>query len=470
MDFKLKPWACGPIAALAVALSVVACGGDSSDSSSTTSGTVTPTSSVYSGTVSGFGSVIVNRVRFETVGASTLDDDGAEVRLEDLRIGMPVTISGSADDSTGRGTATRLLLSHGTTGVITSINFETDTLVLLGQTVTTNTFTNYEGVTAFDLLEVGSVIEVYGVLQTDNTVLATLIERKNAPTGIRLVGRMSALDTTAKTFLVGGITVNYASPATVIGTLGNDKRVTIKAVSDALVGNVLTASSVKVNEGAANGEPVLANTYLKLEGVVETLPDSNGLLTVSGTQVNVSSATGAAIITAVGQLIEVKGTWDGSVLQATKVEEEDEGPDRNELYGAINTAPQLVGTDTLFEVHGVPVSVPAVVVGSRAFALGNYVEIKGNVVGGVLIATRVEIKTGSDAVGSEFEDYGVISEFSSASRFRVNGVLVDASSARFEDGAAGDLSDGDYVEIKGAQNASGVFVATKVEFKTRTHD
>jgi cytoskeletal protein CcmA (bactofilin family) len=471
MDFKLKIWASGPLAALAVALSVVGCGGDSSDSSSTTTTpTVTPTSSVYSGTVSGFGSVIVGGVRFDTVGASTSDDDGAEVRLEDLRIGMLVTVSGSADDSTGRGTATQLTLSHGTTGAITSINFEADTLVLLGQTVTTNTSTIYEGAAAFDSLEVGAFIEVYGVLQTDNTVLATLIEVKTAPTGIRLVGRMSALNTTAQTFKVGDITVNYASPATVTGTLGDGKRVKIKAAADALDGNVLTASSVKVNEGAANGETVPPNTYLKLEGVVDSLPDSNGLLTVSGTPVNVSSATGKSIITTVGQLIEVKGTWDGSVLQATKVEAEDEGDDRNELYGAVSELQPSSGTPTSVVVHGVTVDVSSAVFNNGKSAadlvVGSYVEIKGHVVGDVLVATKVELKTGSDAAGREFEDYGVISEFSSASSFKVDGVLVDASSARFEDGTASNLVNGAYVEIKGAQNASGVFVATKVEFKS----
>ena len=468
MNFKLNPWSCGPFAAIAVALSVVACGGGGGDSSSS-SGTVTPTASVYSGTVSGFGSVIVNGMRFDTVGATTVDDDGAEVRLDDLRIGMRVTVSGSADDSTGRGTATRLSLSHGTTGAITSINTTADTLVLLGQTVTTDASTIYEGVTAFDLLEVGDVIEVYGVLQSDNTVLATLIETKSAPTGIRLVGRMSALDTTAKTFSVGGITVNYTS-ATVTGNLGNGKRVKIKAASDALVGSVLTATAVKVNEGAANGETVAANTYLKLEGVVETLPDSNGLLTVSGTQVNVSSATGKSIITTVGQLIEVKGTWDGSVLQATKVEAEDEGDDRNELYGAVSELQPSSGTPTSVVVHGVTVDVSSAVFNNGKSAadlvVGSYVEIKGHVVGDVLVATKVELKTGSDAAGREFEDHGVISEFSSASSFKVSGVPVDASSARFEDGTASNLVNGAYVEIKGAQNAGGVFVATKVEFKS----
>jgi hypothetical protein len=460
MDFKLKPWACGPIAALAVALSVVACGGDSSDSSTTTTpATVTPTSSVYSGTVSGFGSVIVNRVRFDTVGARTLDDDDAEVRLEDLRIGMLVTVSGSADDSTGRGTATKLTLSHGTTGAITSINFEADTLVLLGQTVTTDASTIYEGAAAFDSLEVGAFIEVYGVLQTNNTVLATLIEVKTAPTGIRLVGRMSALNTAAQTFKVGDITVNYASPTTVTGTLGDGKRVKIKAAADALVGNVLTASSVKVNEGAANGEIVPPNTYLKLEGVVDSLPDSNGLLTVSGTPVNVSSATGAAIIT-VGKLIEVKGTWDGSVLQATKVEAEDEGDDHNELYGAVSSVDEVAGTVV---VQGVTVDVVSGMNPPVSLSVGNYVEIKGHVVDGVFVATKIEVKTGED---NDFEDHGVISTTTAGSlTFTVDGMPVDATSATFEHGTSANLTQGAYVEIKGALT-NGVFVATKVEFKS----
>lgn len=474
MNFKLNTWSCGPFAAIAVALSVVACGGGGGDSSSSST-TTTPTSSVYSGSISGFGSVIVNGVRFDTVGASTLDDDGAEVRLEDLRIGMLVTVKGSADDSTGKGTATQLLLSHGTTGPVTNVSTVAGTFDVVEQPVQTDTSTVYVDIPGglTDLANgTPSVVEVHGVLQSNGTLLATVIENKTGFVGVRLVGRMASLDTAAKTFVVGGLTVNYAAVSPAPTGLGNGKRVKIKTTATP-AGNLLTLvsdSTVKVNSGAAYGETVAANTYLKLEGVVETLPDSNGLLTVSGTPVNVSSATGKAIITTVGQLIEVKGTWDGSVLQATKVEAEDEGDDRNELYGAVSEVQPSSGTPTSVVVHGVTVDVSSAVFTNGKTAanlvVGSYVEIKGYVVGDVLVATKVELKTGSDAAGREFEDYGVISEFSSASSFKVDGVLVDASSARFEDGTASNLVNGAYVEIKGAQNAGGVFVATKVEFKS----
>jgi len=473
MNFKLNPWSCGPIAALVVALSVVACGGGGGGSSSS-SATVTPTSSVYSGSVSGFGSVIVNGVRFDTVGARTVDDDGAEVRLEDLRIGMLVTISGSADDSTGRGTATQLSLSHGTTGPITNVNAGAGTFDVAGQPVLTDPSTVYVDIPGgFADLANGAttVAEVHGVLQSNGTLLATVIENKTGFVGVRLVGRMASLDTTAKTFVVGGLTVNYAAVSPAPTGLGNGKRVKIKTTATP-AGNLLTLvsdSKVKVNSGAAYGETEAANTYLKLEGVVETLPDSNGLLTVSGTPVNLSSATGKSIITTVGQLIEIKGTWDGSVLQATKVEAEDEGDDRNELYGAVSELQPSSGTPTSVVVHGVTVDVSSAVFTNGKSAadlvVGSYVEIKGHVVDGVLVATKVELKTGSDAAGREFEDYGVISEFSSASSFKVNGVTVDASSARFEDGkTASDLGNDVYVEIKGALT-NGVFIATKVEIK-----
>ncbi len=464
MNFKLNPWACGPVAALAVALAVVGCGGGGGGSSS---GTVAPTSSVYSGPITGFGSVIVNGVRFDTVGANTVDDDGNPVRLEDLRLGMMVTVGGDADDATSRGTATQLSLTHGTEGLITSINTGAGTLVLLGQTVTTNASTIYEGVATLADLVVGDPIEVYGVLQSDNTLLATLIEKKSGLLGVRLVGRMSALDTTAKTFVVGGLTVDY-NTAGVTGTLGDGKRVKVKASAGPVAG-VLTATSVKVNEGAANGENVAANSYLKLKGIAETAP-VNGLLKVSGTPVDVSAARfegGSSI--AAGQFIKVKGIWDGSVLKATKVQVGADDNDRNELYGAVSSL-TTDGTTTTIVVHDVTVSVTADTVFEHGniglLAVGSYVEIKGHVVDGVLVATKVELKTGSDATGHDFEDHGLVADFVSVSSFKVNGVPVDATNAIFEHGkSAADLANGVYVEIKGALNAGGVFVATKIEVK-----
>jgi len=58
---------------------------------------------------------------------------------------------------------------------------------------------------------------------------------------------------------------------------------------------------------------------------------------------------------------------------------------------------------------------------------------------------------------------GAITDFTSATQFSVNGILVDATNATFPDGTMG-LRKGARVEVKGAVK-DGVLIATKVELE-----
>ena len=432
-------------------------------------GTLAPAATLVAGPIAGFGSVIVNGVRFSSVGAELVDDDGLAVNLAQLKLGMTVRVSGEADEATQQGTARQVELVHGTRGLLTAVNVAAGTLTLLGQTVSTNSATAYQGAAGLAGLTVGQPLEVYGVLQADGSLLATLIEVRTALSTVSLSGLVSQL--TATSFRVGDLTVNY-SPAVVSGVLGAGQRVKIKAASGP-VNHVLTASAVRVlGADSVYGSSVTAGARLKLKGVAEAAP-VNGVLNVSGTPVNVSKALvrgGAAI--AAGQFVEVTGQWDGGVLQATEVEldgyRESQIGGRNELYGAIGSV-----SGSTVVVDGVTVELGALLKDGRLAqvpAVGRYVEIKGNLVGSTLQATRVEFKNASTGVGASFEQYGQISGWVSAASFRLNGLQVDASGARFEHGSAASLGNGVYVEIKGAQNASGVFVASKVEVKNGFHD
>ena len=455
-------------------LALAACGGGGGDQVNTPPVQPSPMSTVYSGPISGFGSVIVNGMRFETVGASLSDDDGSPVRLQDLALGMSVNIDGTVDDNTGRGRAKSLSLVHGNTGAITSIDRSSQTITVMGLIIKTNTATAYKNVASFSALAVGDAVEVYGTLQSDNTVLATLIEKETGTYTNRAVGRVSNLDTKAKTFKIGSLVVNYGT-ATVIGTLAEGRQIRVTATQGP-VNNVLIASSIKVTDGAAYGSSVASGTFLKIKGVAEAAP-INGLLTVSGTRVNVAQATyegGTSIVA--GALLEIKGTWDGTVLQASKVELErndrdnDGYIDRNELYGSVSSITTSNGK-TLVVISGVTVDVTQAYFknGSLAqLAVGVPVEVKGSVQGSVFIASKVEFKSGSNASPGDFdyEQFGQVTDFVSVANFKVNGVRVDASNARFEHGTAANLANGVYVEIKGAQNAQGVFIAREVEFKT----
>lgn len=453
---------------LTTTLLLAACGGGgSSDSAGGGTPAAASSPAVYSGPITGFGSVIVNGMRFNTVGAQIVDDDdNKELKLQDLALGMTVVVEGEANESTLLGKALKLAMSHGTAGSITAIDKTNLTLTLLGQTVKTDATTLFKGVASLAALQVGDVIEAHGTVQADNSLLATLIEKKAAPFTVRLMGRMSALNATAKTFQVGSLTVNY-SAATVTGALGDGKLVKVKAAQGP-VANVLAAASVKVAEGAANGLPVTTGAVLKLKGVAESAP-VNGLLKVSGTPVDISKAViegGAAI--AAGQVLQVRGTWNGSVLVATKVEQEGDGSVRNQLFGTVSSV-STTGGQTFVTVNGVKVNVSTASFehGSLAqLAVGSYVEIKGFVQGDTLVASKIELKNGSAAQGARHEQFGVISNFVSAANFKVNGITVDTTGAKFERGTAANLANGVYVELEGAQNASGVFVATEVEVKT----
>jgi hypothetical protein len=456
--------------ALASALMLTACGGGGGGTATVSTGAATPTkSSLYAGPVQGFGSVIVNGMRFSSVGATLVDDDGVSVNLRDLKLGMTVRIDGSADDSTSTGTATNVELVHGTRGTITAIDTTAKTITLLGQTIKVDDATVFQGAANLAALTVGQAVEIYGAVQSDGSVLATLVEVKTI-TAISLSGVVSNL--TSTNFKIGTLTVTLPSDATKIrGTLADGARVKVKAAPGALSGNVLTATSVQVlGAGFALGTTPAAGALLKIKGLAAAAP-VNGVLTLSGTPIDISKATfegGTAASIATGSFLEVKGTWDGTTLQATKVEFEGAREarigGRNELYGAVSSI-----TGNIAVVNGVTVDLSTAVFShgnASQVVVGSYVEIQGNVVGDTLVAKKVELKSGTAASGMAFEQSGTVSNFVSLSNFKLGGLTVNAATATLESKTGSStIANGSYIEITGKLDANNVFVATKVELK-----
>lgn len=448
--------------ALVAAATLAACGGGGGDSTGGNSGSTNTKPAVYSGPISGLGSVTVNGVRFSSSDATLSDDDGAGLRSDDLKLGQTVRVSGSSDDTTSLGNATAVVVQRGLQGAVSAVNVAAGTFTLLGQLVTTNSSTTYEGLTGLTALADGNTVEVYGVVQPAGGILATRVERKTI-TGTTLRGRVSNLNTTAKTFTVGTLLVNYTN-ATVNGTLTNGSVVKVKAAT-APVANLLNASSVKLSDDSAAYTSAGAAS-IKIKGVAESAP-SAGKLNVSGTPVDISNATlkGGTVVTT-GAFLEIKGSWNGTTLVAREVEFEGSRDvqlgGRNELYGAVSAFTSISN----FVVNGVTVDASAINgISPSQIAVGTYLEIKGNVVGNVLKATKIEFKSGNPS-GGFIEQNGLVSGFVSVSDFRVNGLRVNASSARFEKGSATNLVNGVFVEIKGNLNASGTLVASKVEFES----
>ena len=457
--------------ALASGMFLAACGGGGSATVST--GAANPTANnLYAGPIQGFGSVIVNGMRFSSVGSSLVDDDNNSVKLSDLKLGMTVRINGTADDSTALGSASSVELVHGTRGTISAVNPTAKTITLLGQTVKTDAATVFQGVTDLTALAAMNplpAVEIYGVVQADGSLLATLVEVKTI-TAISLSGIVSNL--TATNFQIGTLTITLpASAANIRGTLANGARVKVKAATGALSGNVLTASSVQVlGAGFGLGTTPAAGALLKIKGLAAAAP-VNGVLTLSGTPIDISKATfdgGTSASIAAGSFLEVKGTWDGNTLQATKVEfegaREQRKHGRHELYGAVSS---VTGTTAVINGVTVDLATAAITGGTLSSVVaGVYVEVHGNVVGNKLVAQTVEIKSGNAASGIAFEQEGAVSNFVSNANFKVNGLTVDASNATIETKTGTTtIANGSYVEITGKLDASNVFIATKVELK-----
>lgn len=383
----------------AAVLSACGGGGSSNSTDDRTSGTSTVTApvgaptatgstkSLYQGPISGLGSVIVNGMRFSVVGANLTDDDHNTLTSADMHIGMNVTVSGSGDQQAQTGVATSVELVHGTRGSITAINTVVGALTVMGQQVVVNVNTAYSGVTGLAALATGDRVEVHGITQPDGSVTATLIEKKTLAI-FGTSGPLAALDTSNKTFTLGSLTIDY-STASVTGILNNGVSIKVRSSAQPVNGRLL-ASAIEAGSATAH---YTTSTTLKIKGVASA-PNTSNKLMVAGTAVDLSAVTllGGTTVKA-GDVIEVRGTWNGSTLVANQVEFEGyrdaQMGGRNELYGTISAYTSLAN----FVVNGVSVDASAIQGLSAALLrIGTYVEVKGALQGSTLKASKLEIK------------------------------------------------------------------------------
>ncbi len=322
---------------LATAGLLSACGGGAGG----TSPTIAPTAATLSsGTISGLGSIIVNGVRYETVGSQVLDaDDGSTAITTPLRIGMTVSVEQNGTDAvTSRSIAGKILVQSGIKGVA---SYTGSTLTVAGMPITTDASTilldTTGAVTNLAALNNQSV-EVYGLPQADGSFLATLVEAETSALNVQIVGTVQSIDTTAKTLALGTtaapITVNYASIAPPSG-LVTGAVIVVKSSTNATASNY-TASSLQVRSGTASTYVSYANNYSGTTGVHTERNELYGAvsdkaltyngatvtgctLKIQGMQVQASSATLCNSLNN-GTYVEAKGALSNGILNATKIE------------------------------------------------------------------------------------------------------------------------------------------------------
>jgi Domain of unknown function (DUF5666) len=356
--------------------------------------------------ITGFGSVIVNGVRFDDSAASVTDDDDNARRNDELRLGMMAEIESAGIVSDGSGShakARAIRFRPEIVGPVFSVAADGKSLVVLGETVlvTATTLVDDRLVGGLAGLSPGvSVVEVHAMLDvTTGVYTATRIEpRPNAPF-FKLRGVVTSIDKTGHTFKIG------------------------------------------------NGTETIS-----YEGIAANLPAAfdNGLL------VRVRLQT-----------TQVAGKWVAASIVSglRKLEDHDEA----ELEGTITATTFTVDKKFSVNGIAVDATNAIFPQGTDGIVLGARVEVKGSAVNGVIVATRVSFENEHERELRGFELHGVISGFNGdAKTFVLRGVTVDFSSTgvEFRKGTITDLANGKKVEVKGVRSSDGMkLVAVRITFE-----
>jgi len=385
---------------LAILLSVAACGGGGGDApaSGGTGGT-----GISFGTVTDFGSIILNNSRVDDSTASvTLDDNPGAGPNGGLKKGMVVKVSGTFSGSTG--TATTIEYKDNLEGPVCSQS-TTDgitTLRVLGQTVIRDAATIVES----GPINPGNIVEVSGLPDNLGNIRATFIENKTASgtaTAIEVKGRIDSVS--APTFTINGLVVNFAGasidnnipggqPAT--GQFVEVKGTVFACDSPAPGTDALTATRVELEvEGAGN---VPAGNRAEIEGIITSA--NAGTFTVGNQQFVTTAGTrflpedfGAGDLQ-VGAKVEVEGTVSNGLLTATKVSFRQNVKLESTVQTVTGVAPTLA--ITLVGLPGIVISTDSSTEINDPVVQGAHMRVRGiEGPGNTVLATRIDEQGGS---------------------------------------------------------------------------
>lgn len=167
---------------------------------------------LFIGSITGFGSVYVNGIKFDTSAANIrVNETGATE--QDLSLGMVVAVVGSTDADQSFGKAEEIYFESDINGIVIS-NDMNSTLNVMGQTVSYDEDTVFESaidtVSSIAAVAPDSMVEVSGYRTGDNKIYATqlnLIDTAYTPGEILTVHGIVNAVSGANRFSLGDLTV-----------------------------------------------------------------------------------------------------------------------------------------------------------------------------------------------------------------------------------------------------------------------
>jgi hypothetical protein len=288
------------------------------------------------GEITGFGSIYVNGIHFETDQLETLEiDDDTNVAETDLEVGMVVTVVGSVSADGTQGVARQILMSTAVEGLVFSTNLQ-DSINVMGQTINITNDTHFNSsvpaISDFDQIATTTAVEVHGYTDGLGEFFATMVnvvQNNGVAPEVRLLGRIQSFtgDAASGSFTIGGITVQYETenPTSFddglqAGDLANDLYVEVESTNYTGAGNVLATEIERADLNDSEG------SGYELEGVVT---DTSNLMALNEFNLNGQRVVfdPMTVVFEGGDIadiqldaeLEVEGVYSNGALQAHEI-------------------------------------------------------------------------------------------------------------------------------------------------------
>lgn len=306
------------LCALLLCIFLANCGGNNEETAGI-DGSGAPVAS-STGTIDGFGSVIVNGVRYDSSKARIHinNDLGSE---EDLRTGYRVKITGSQTDNDA-GIANTIEFRPDLVGIITHIDLAKEQLRILNQIIQITNATIFDAAITPNSLEgltIGEQVLISGQTNNEGIITATRIEPTQQHH--QLNGIISDLNENYSTFIIRDVIVNY-SVATFSdiddNQLANGVRVSVSGILDDT--SILQAQHVRGVDDRFGNEIEKA----EIEGFITrfvsyTNFDIDGINCTTTSQTEYEHGTQGQLT--LGAAVEIKGNVNTQgVLVAREIE------------------------------------------------------------------------------------------------------------------------------------------------------
>lgn len=316
------------------------------------------------GPVSGFGSVFVNGVRFDTsaLNGKVTSNDGIETE-DQLEKGMIVRVEGKWQDD-GQGTAMALEYDDTLRGKVSDLVFDENrdrlTFTIYGQVVHADTQTVFRGAKLSTLAN-GDFVRVSAWL-ADNGYRASFIGvmEDGREDDIEVEGSIDSLSmqTNLNIFRLQGQVVQYSSASLAVSGLSEDALGDgrLLEVEGEMVGGTIVARSIHPHDGERFRADEGSDS--ELSGPANAVNASQGFYRVGGQLIALSTDTEFSGLSAEDLandlLVKVEGEVREGILVAEEIERREAGA---KVEAQITQLPNLV--EQRLEVGGVPVMVNA---------------------------------------------------------------------------------------------------------------